>query len=300
GHYTINLVVRDRDETILGTGTTSIQVRDRWIVALGDSYCSGEGNPDIPEDAEGRRAVWMNDRCHRSSSSWASRLSDRVHRSDPSSPVIFSFLCCTGASVEQGVLRSTPQQPIPQMAVVEQIANKFELRPDLVLLSVGGNDIGYAEILHALGNGHETTLFGTMHLRFMFASQQLDQLATRLSSLRPRRVLFPHYFDPSRDEHGNFDASCQDLQHIGSSNLRHAEEMILRRLNRMISAKCVENGWTHVDVSSVFQKAGICSRHSRIRTMADSKRLEGSTLGAFHPTAEAHAEIARLLWTAGH
>ncbi|CAJ0962825.1 unnamed protein product, partial [Mesorhabditis belari] len=297
GAYKVSVVVRGGDGTILGAGSTTVQVNDRWIVALGDSFCSGEGNPDRSRSAQ-REAQWMDEGCHRSSNSWASKVASRFSSSSKSSSTIFTFLCCTGASVESGVLKGNPQQIKAQIEILEEIGKTMEISPDVVLMSVGGNDIGYAEIMHALGSGHEVSLFRTLHLRFMFASQQLDNLAVRLSALRPKRVIFPHYFDPSRDERGNFDASCDDFKDIGSQNLQTAEELILKRLNKLITAKCVENGWTDVDISKVFEKGGVCSRTSRIRSVAESLRLEGSVLGAFHPNSIAHSEVADLAWKA--
>ena len=67
GEYSVSLTVED------GSGAQEeqaqvIEVRDLLIFALGDSYGSGEGSPDVDEREEGG-ARWQNRECHRSSRS---------------------------------------------------------------------------------------------------------------------------------------------------------------------------------------------------------------------------------------
>ncbi len=55
-----------------------VKVNDLFIVSIGDSYGSGEGNPDIPQkyDAYGfvsAGAKWQDKQCHRSAYAGAAR-----------------------------------------------------------------------------------------------------------------------------------------------------------------------------------------------------------------------------------
>uniref|UniRef100_A0A0M3JI72 Peptidase S1 domain-containing protein n=1 Tax=Anisakis simplex TaxID=6269 RepID=A0A0M3JI72_ANISI len=38
----------ESDSNIALSGRVVVRIIDRWIVAIGDSYASGEGNPDVP------------------------------------------------------------------------------------------------------------------------------------------------------------------------------------------------------------------------------------------------------------
>jgi hypothetical protein len=85
-----------------------IQVKDYFIVAIGDSYGSGQGNPDIEQVVEYRfplgwnvisPAQWQDERCQRSANSAASLAAIALEASDPHSSVTFISFACTGATI---------------------------------------------------------------------------------------------------------------------------------------------------------------------------------------------------------
>lgn len=120
---------------------TTILVRDRLIVGLGDSYSSGEGNPDTPVEVtraipkfykenynftydgaekalqrtpsssfpirkNGRPAFWTDRKCHRSSYSYHLRTALQVALADPKhGAVTFLGFACSGAEIVEGFLR---------------------------------------------------------------------------------------------------------------------------------------------------------------------------------------------------
>lgn len=61
--------------------------------------------------------------------------------------------------------------------------------PDLVLMSAGGNDIGYSEILSTLIWGESNSLFASVDMRFFYASYQLDRIAATLQKIKPNQVM---------------------------------------------------------------------------------------------------------------
>lgn len=118
---------------------TRIAVRDRLVVGIGDSFSSGEGNPDSPVeiDRQSQRANlnkafvydettqrikykkshslpvrsqngpanWMDRKCHRSAYSYHLRTALQIALADPKhSAVTFLGYACSGAEVAEGLL----------------------------------------------------------------------------------------------------------------------------------------------------------------------------------------------------
>ncbi|MBL8790234.1 MAG: hypothetical protein JNM45_07020 [Rhizobiales bacterium] len=101
--------------------STDLQVKDLLIAGLGDSFASGEGNPDVPVafSEEGRfrnlyprRAVndnsgsarWMDETCHRSLYGHQLRAALQIAIENPHSAVTFLGYSCSGASVDEGII----------------------------------------------------------------------------------------------------------------------------------------------------------------------------------------------------
>ncbi|MEO8676561.1 MAG: hypothetical protein ABI569_13355, partial [Casimicrobiaceae bacterium] len=105
------------------------RITETLIVALGDSFASGEGNPDHPavfhpvkarydwfvehdvSKVVAKSAAWWDEACHRSLLSWPalSALSRAV--ANRHEVVQFASFACTGAEVYDGVLRAQLQPP---------------------------------------------------------------------------------------------------------------------------------------------------------------------------------------------
>jgi hypothetical protein len=106
----------DPNAPILGSPFEQpVVVRDYLIVSIGDSYGSGEGNPDVPQKfATGpfdiplpivtRGAVWEDARCHRSATAGPAQAAMRLELADPHSSVTFLSFACSGANVEAHAL----------------------------------------------------------------------------------------------------------------------------------------------------------------------------------------------------
>lgn len=114
-----------------------VQVRDRLIASIGDSYASGEGNPDRPMDVGrlptrfdewedawdgrwvGREAVvqgvggteWWDRRCHRSFLSQHMVAAVRFAAANPQIATTFVTFACSGAQTFAGVLATQTQPP---------------------------------------------------------------------------------------------------------------------------------------------------------------------------------------------
>jgi lysophospholipase L1-like esterase len=178
-------------------------VKDILIVGFGDSFASGEGNPDVPvamaenarnqnlypkraqNDASGS-AQWLDQLCHRSLYSHQLRAALQIALENPHGSVAFLGYACSGAAVEKGLIG--PQSYVEYVSqnqnggnngssarsisgarkdtqlywflremCLEGVQNNggfwvcpnnhFRRNVDYVFLSVGGNDIGFANLV---------------------------------------------------------------------------------------------------------------------------------------------------------
>jgi lysophospholipase L1-like esterase len=150
GQYMLTLTVRGAGRT----ARTNIpaQVRNTVIVSLGDSYASGEGNPrNVDAWLRARspfaafRPYWDNDVCRRSTRAAPAQAALQLEQSDPRSAVTFIHLACSGATIQRGVLGSQAPGIPAQIDAMQQLL--ASTRVDAIMLSIGGNDIGFGTLL---------------------------------------------------------------------------------------------------------------------------------------------------------
>jgi lysophospholipase L1-like esterase len=201
---------------------TDISVKDLFVVGMGDSFASGEGNPDDPvsfsreramEYGKGPRGItlagyparvggwsrigdadfvkqnarWLDQACHRSLYSHQLRVALQLAIENPHRSVTYAGFACSGAEIIDGmflVYRGNEWVPNPpdksqlssaanaqcgrSRAEQQTIAMTYEMggelpmlkdwfvdvcpaarsrKIDLVLLSIGGNDVGFARLV---------------------------------------------------------------------------------------------------------------------------------------------------------
>lgn len=162
GRYRVSLEVEAALPwgTVRGRAGREVQVEDLLVVALGDSYAAGEGNPELPQVEGLRAAAWADApgdpaaeaahaAAHRSTASWPAVAALALERGDPATSVTFVSVAATTASVAAGVLGAQPG--VADASQLEQVAKVVGgRRIDLLLLSIGGNDIGFARIVRGL------------------------------------------------------------------------------------------------------------------------------------------------------
>lgn len=200
------------------------RARNLFVAGLGDSFSSGEGNPDKPAWLSGEigygsdysgssplpngrtrlyptrarsdgnavggwgQPIWLNTQCHRSLYSQHVRASLALALEQPHIAVTFTGYSCTGAETHEGILgywqarsdvapryRDDSPQLMrllrdycadPRDYLAFQKSGEFDWRsikacrawrvrpPDIVLLSIGGNDIGFARVIAGQTIGH--------------------------------------------------------------------------------------------------------------------------------------------------
>ncbi len=149
GAYTAELQVASGART--DRRSFPVVVRNLLVVALGDSYASGEGNPrNVRSWLRGGGSFtpyWDDDACRRSVRGAPAQAALALERSDPRTSVTLVYVACSGATVDSGIL--APQSGAGQSeSQVEQAARILGGRAaDLVTVSIGGNDVGFGSIL---------------------------------------------------------------------------------------------------------------------------------------------------------
>lgn len=344
----------------LQVAADEIRVRDILVAAMGDSYASGEGNPDIPVrfsrdrsadygtvSDDGRRAGyparignwqtigdktfiaenarWLDQACHRSLYSQQLRAALQLAVEDPHRAVTFVGVACSGAEVSWGLfLRYKGNEWVPNPPLLSQISAVAEaqcgtketsaldlpeayhingqipelkgglvLRKcgrenareiDLVLLSVGGNDIGFsrlianavlsdASLLRELGGW-----LGEVHGETE-ASAQLTRLDARYKSLNRAihsllyvpwsesdRIILTAY--PGLALTGDGSETCKDGRagldvlpdfQLSEQKLRIGT-WIADKLHRQMRKSALSYGWTFVETHRrQFIGRSICS-----------------------------------------
>lgn len=134
-----------------GSDATSIPINPRnlLIVSLGDSFASGEGVPR-KKAKRASRVEWDDRSCHRSAHAGPARAAVELEARDPRTSVTLIHLACSGATLTKGVLGPYPKPPGrgKQRGQVDEARELLNgQQPDAVLVSLGGNDIGFSEVI---------------------------------------------------------------------------------------------------------------------------------------------------------
>lgn len=281
---TIEVVVRSQDGAEAGRHSIPVSSRDYLIVALGDSFTSGEGNPERNVTHE-TPAQWLDYRCHRSVFSYPVILSQMLSLSDPRHSITLVHLACSGARSSIGATKpygglltqkqmnsrwsafdswlygkskAFPQawrkygtaklMLDPQVEQARQalaFADGAVRRPDLIVMSVGVNDMGEVPFIKAIaeddfdakkmaqtfarksGLSRAECFFDDkeplttaemkiddakrMKIGFDCLQERLQSLSGTLkSALSPRKVYLMEYHDPLQDEDGS---TCGKPEH---------------------------------------------------------------------------------------
>lgn len=148
GAHNVTLEVRQGSKT--ARRNFPVDVRNILMVALGDSYASGEGNPRNVnawmQSGGSFDAYWDDNACHRSVLGGPARAALALERATSATSVTLVDVACSGATVEQGVLG--PQAGAAGLSQIEQVRRIIGGRAiDAVTLSVGGNDVGFGAML---------------------------------------------------------------------------------------------------------------------------------------------------------
>jgi hypothetical protein len=329
GSYPVSLTVTD-SAGLSSTTTQTVTVKDYFVVALGDSIASGEGNPATPErwNLPPVAPVWPNTRCHRSPLAPSQQAMSSFEASHPHESVTYVNLACSGASIPnilQDKLGGTPYAGIepdgvgepPQLDALDTLMANTHRSPDAVMLSIGANDFGFANLVQncaQISSFWETTsecsaalyndvLQGTANLLggyAGFAGSRYAQLAQgfKLAGIAPSRVLISQYPDPTHADNGSLCSTMLADTLIGTI---HAPDVawgnsVVADLNQDVATAAQYNGWQLVSgMASDFGTHGYCANNRWVNTFTDSMYNQGNMDGMLHPNNAGEMDYANHL-----
>ncbi|MBI4909788.1 MAG: SGNH/GDSL hydrolase family protein [Acidobacteria bacterium] len=299
----------------------AIQAQNLTIVSIGDSYASGEGNPN---SFNGTTASWSNTPCHRSVNNGRRIASDRINAL-PGVNVNFVDFSCSGATVNNGLTGSmtsvAPETPnVNITAQLDRVANfqqaNGNLPIDILMVSIGGNDAGFGTVvLECMLPGNCTTNANVQNAVQRISSVlpgRLDNLAAQIAARlnNVRFVYLTEYPNPTRSDSGQFCDefaelfSAQDpIGQIAMSGISGAESQFLQNsflvpLNNQLEAAAGRHagqGWRYISgVEQTFLRHGFCNGPSQrwMNTLSDSFARQGNVKGTMHPNVEGHRAYA--------
>jgi lysophospholipase L1-like esterase len=118
----------------------------KHVVILGDSYSSGEGGADYDGDDDRASGEYL---CHRSKNAYGRLLySSSADAPFGPSAARLTMLACSGAVSRELITYQHIWDIKPQLTELRVLAHSAT-PPDLVLLTLGGNDANFAEFIKA-------------------------------------------------------------------------------------------------------------------------------------------------------
>jgi lysophospholipase L1-like esterase len=240
------------------------QTAVRKVVVIGDSTAAGLGNP-IVANPSGSDSV-----CGRSGDAFAAVLAS-------ANGWQVTNLACSRATIRSGLLGS---QPSRSRTLPPQLAQSAVTKADLIIVSVGANDVSWASILQICAvtddcaNSAEQAYFQQQLATF---STDLLQLVAALQQLPNHPgVIINQYYDPFPDN-----VSC-----LTDSGLTAAKQKVLQSdlaaLNSLLAASAKAAGFSTVKPD--FSGHGVCAAYPYVQGLTDP--------APFHPTAAGQMAIA--------
>lgn len=312
GAYRISLDILSADGR-MSSHTEFRHFRHFLIVSAGDSYASGEGNPDRPGDYQTSStspfdcddttlvkaadlsltavtpARWIEKRAHRSFHSGPAMAAHTITRGHDL--VTFISVASSGAQVKVGLL--SPQwQRVGQIEEVKRIVGDATI--DALIISIGGNDVGFAGTLESLAKwGDSATAIAAAEEKLLRLPDDLASVKRKIEDLElnVRRVYLTEYPTAFFDNTSGFPVegcgvfstlwdgvSGQDARRIST---------FAAKLNTTL-ATTVETleGWTFVDgIAALFKRRGYCAKDTFFVGAEESCRSQGDFNGTMHPNS---------------
>ncbi len=322
------------------------------IVNVGDSFGSGEGNPDVPASHWFATGEWSGSgartapadedrKCHRSSTApaaVAATLFQNIHAQYYN--VKYMSFACTGDSIGWQL---SPEGYDPTSVTggasihLHQLDDLFQTvcpgghtpcqKVDDLILSFGGNDLGFSQILLECMN--PLNIYGCNnsgypeHMKFQTAVDQqtlphlYDQLQGKIKEYKARGMAIDNiwiveypspltYLDGQTFRYcGNSLGFGLDLtDNISPAEAQWAHDTVVPYLNHTLGEAAVRNGWKIVDgVYNSYLGNGYCARNRYVNNNNDARAIEGgisftwgqASLGTMHPNKAGQAQTGLLI-----
>jgi hypothetical protein len=262
-------------------------------------------------------------------SDWRSTVSRHgAHRSTVSGPalasdmigghgdlVAFASAATSGAQILNGIIHplTSPLQQKDQLTRLREILRNRHI--DILTVSAGGNDIGFAGTVAALNtqSGGQKAFQQNLEPKFLSLGAAFDSLRAMVDRLAPTKVyltqypvgLFNNRDGAAAEGCGLFDNSVGEVE-VGPAAKITVDDATLiatngTRLNGILAQKSAAFGWVYVDgIADAFATHGYCTgQETFYRGGADSCREQADFRGVLHPNGKGAqaiaAQIARLV-----
>jgi lysophospholipase L1-like esterase len=247
----------------------------RGMVAMGDSYSSGEGREPYDTGTAGG-----GDTCHRNATAWPRVLA----ASDPSIGTL-THIACSGATAAAitGSFKHESAQ-IKQLKAVRPT-------PDVVTISLGGNDVGFASLLKQCYLADCWRLGGITKAQNLIKNTLPGVLASVYAKVRAAApgasvyaVGYPRIFPVLQDE----------TTHCGwlTSTERIKVNLLGDLLNTTEAATAQQAGVTYVPTLDALAGHELCTLNSwmaPVTSRVPTHQEEG------HPTPRGHEAMEQLV-----
>lgn len=344
--FIITLDIVDRDDKRIVSRSQNVSLPPKsapLIVSVGDSYASGEGNPDHPGKSKDDnfdpadlgvlpgaidceddttvmiknntkpqmkiKPVWVEPRDHRSFLSGPALAAKSLLDEWPH--LLFLSFAKSGATIanQEGDEHSDvliSNDVLGQLKHAKQVLG--ETRIDALLISVGGNDVGF-------GNGLKTM---AKDFRSNDGDKVKSDFRRRLSRLKSNgypsiknaiahlklninRVFITEY--PTalfENSNGDSEGGCGVFKsfHFWRVTKRDANSIrdMARTLNDTIAAAAKEHGWQLITgIAEGFRRHGYCTNDSYFRGAEESCDRQGDFDGMMHPNEKGTAVYTRAI-----
>lgn len=280
------------------------------VVSLGDSYAAGEG-------ARGPVA-WTDENCHRSafaSVPAAVRAANLARPGKPSIEVL--HLACTGATINHGLLgsftptyglaRSSGTPVAPQLDAATAAAGTRRI--EAMYISIGGNDIGFAQIAKSCWSRYwdcsdpnvndPSTTAALVRRNLANLQVSLTTLLARLNSLtasgRVSTVYLTGYPDPTTGDDGtlcNNEPLWPDPQGFASREYAFASTQVIAPLNAALRNAVSANGNSRIGFlpAPSFLGRGVCSSRPLVNGV-NILQVDDS----FHPNIDGYQRLSEAV-----
>jgi lysophospholipase L1-like esterase len=234
------------------------------LAVIGDSTAAGLGNAPLPHPSSDDTA------CRRSADAYALVLA-RLHEADVTN------VACSGATIAAGLLG--PQR-VGDRTIRPQVDQPAVAAADIVIVSVGANDVHWSELLRLCAvsvNCKNFVAEAFFQKQVAHFSRDYLDLISRLQALPRRpRVIINLYYRPFTG-----DKTCLESHGVGSGKLEAVGEQ-LAAVNAVLSKGATAAGFGYAAPS--FDGHGLCSSDPYVQGLSDS--------APFHPTAAGELAIA--------
>ena len=263
------------------TVSTGAVVSGKKLLALGDSYSSGEGAGDY-----GPGTDTADNSCHRSRNAWPTLLAEQRHlKTLPS-------LACSGAIVVDVLAGRPTGEAERRLSQVGRIHGD----PDLITITIGGNDIGFAKVLadcieHNCIRDYHRPSGDLLDAAIDDLARQLPSVYRTIQAAAPRArivvVDYPKLFPDSDPQHPTPNCAAGSLITPAEGNYLNREG---QRADVAILDAARQSGVSSIDVSTALQGGELtCSGPQFINHVDPRLRLFKAS---FHPNADGQERIA--------